>query len=85
MTGVSAAEIAQAAGGVAGPVPRHHALLVGLSLDHLAHLEAAVTTLDGEVDGGGIALTLRPETTWTRSPGSASELPSASSPTSAWT
>jgi transposase len=52
MTGVSAAEIAQAAGGVAGPVPRHHALLVGLSLDHLAHLEAAVTTLDGEVDGG---------------------------------
>ena len=28
----------------------HHALLIGLSLDHLAHLEAAVATLDGEVD-----------------------------------
>ena len=28
----------------------HHALLIGLSLDHLAHLEAAIATLDAEVD-----------------------------------
>jgi transposase len=28
----------------------HHALLVGLSLDHVEHLEQAIATLDGEVD-----------------------------------
>jgi transposase len=28
----------------------HHALLIGLGLDHLAHLEAATTTLDDRVD-----------------------------------
>jgi transposase len=28
----------------------HHALLVRLAMDHLEHLEAMITTLDGEVD-----------------------------------
>ncbi|MDN5748300.1 MAG: IS110 family transposase [Pseudonocardia sp.] len=28
----------------------HHALLIGLSLDHTAHLEAAIARLDGRVD-----------------------------------
>jgi transposase len=28
----------------------HHALLIGLALDHIEHLEAAIAALDGEVD-----------------------------------
>ena len=28
----------------------HHALLIGMCLDHTAHLEAAIATLDGKVD-----------------------------------
>ena len=33
-----------------GRFTEHHALLVGLALDHLEHLEAAIARLDGEVD-----------------------------------
>lgn len=28
----------------------HHALLIGMSLDHIAHLEAAITRLDDQID-----------------------------------
>ncbi len=33
-----------------GRFTEHHALLVGLALDHLEHLEMAIARLDGEVD-----------------------------------
>jgi transposase len=33
-----------------GRFTEHHALLVGLALDHLEHLEVAIARLDGEVD-----------------------------------
>ncbi len=33
-----------------GRVGEHHALLIGLSLDHLEHLESAIGTLDARVD-----------------------------------
>jgi transposase len=33
-----------------GRFGEHHALLVGLALDHLEHLEQAIATLDGRVD-----------------------------------
>jgi transposase len=33
-----------------GRFREHHALLIGMCLDHTAHLEAAIATLDGKVD-----------------------------------
>jgi transposase len=33
-----------------GRFREHHALLIGIALDHVEHLEAAIVTLDGEVD-----------------------------------
>ena len=33
-----------------GRFPEHHALLIGMSLDHAAHLEAAIARLDNQVD-----------------------------------
>jgi transposase len=46
----AAQEAPPAAPGTAGSLRRHHGLLVGLSLEHLKHLEAAITKLDAQVD-----------------------------------
>jgi hypothetical protein len=46
----------------------HHALLVGLALEHLEQLETMIATLDGEVDRV-IAPFLKPATISTPSPG----------------
>jgi transposase len=62
----------------------HHALLVGLSLAHLEHLEGAIAALDTEVDQV-ISPFARPGTSWIPSPGWASGPPRRSSPRSAST
>ena len=68
----------------------HHALLIGLCLDHTAHLETAIARLDDRVDAvftaqssqDDIPFAQARETTSTPSPGSGNGQPSASSPRS---
>src|SRR4051794_13114218 len=75
-----------------GRFREHHALLIGMSLEHLVYLEAAIARLDERVDalmathtsGVGV-LSPAPVTTSTPSPGWASGPPSASWPRSAST
>ncbi len=62
----------------------HHALLVGLSLAHLEHLEGAIATLDTEVDRV-LAPFARPGIGWPPAPGWASGPRRPSSPRSGWT
>jgi transposase len=67
-----------------GRFSAHHALLVRLALEHVEQLERSIAELDAAVDRV-IALSPRPVTASTPSPGSASGPPNASSPRSAST